>query len=436
MIARDQPDEAARALSRAVCSNHASEVSAVLERHPELKSHLDDPLPDYAFGGTALLAAVHRGNRDMVDVLLRAGADINARSHWWAGSFGVLDHDGDLAPFLIERGATVDAHAAARLGMLDRLEALVSANPAVVHARGGDGQTPLHFASSVAVAGYLIDRGADIDARDIDHESTPAQWMIRDRQEIVRYLVGRGCGTDILMAAALGDAALVSSHLDKAPSTIRTSVSDEFFPKRDPRSGGCIYTWTLGSNKTAHSVARDFGHEAVLELLMERTPPPLKVAVAFELGNAALANRTLAAHPALVSELSDDERRRLPGAAQSNNTTAVRLMLEAGWPVDVADPQGATALHWACWHGNAEMARDILRYKPPLEVSDHEHHGRPLGWTIHGSLYGWHRKTGDYGATLEALLQAGVIHPTASEDFEGSDAVRDVLRRWTQNPPR
>jgi ankyrin repeat protein len=111
-------------------------------------------------------------------------------------------------------------------------------------------------------------------------------------------------------------------------------------------------------------------------------------------------------------------------------------MLDAGWPVDVTDSHGATALHWACWHGNAAMAREILRHNPPLEAADSEHHARPLGWTIHGSLNGWHRKTGDYGATLDALLRAGVAHPTASEDFEGSDAVRDVLRRWTQNPPR
>ena len=75
----------------------------------------------------------------------------------------------------------------------------------MVNARGGDGQTPLHFASTVDIAAYLLDQGADIDARDVDHESTPAQYMIDDRQEIARYLIQRGCKTDILMAAALGD---------------------------------------------------------------------------------------------------------------------------------------------------------------------------------------------------------------------------------------
>src|SRR5213593_4184040 len=144
------------ALASAVKANDATQVDQVLQRHPGLKSRLNDPLPDSPFGGTALLGAVQRTNREMIDVLLRAGADINARSHWWAGGFGVLDDDRGLASFLIERGAIVDANAAARLGMLGKLEELVSANPAVVHARGGDGQTPLHVAASIEVADFLL----------------------------------------------------------------------------------------------------------------------------------------------------------------------------------------------------------------------------------------------------------------------------------------
>ena len=42
-----------------------------------------------------------------------------------------------------------------------------------------------------------------IDARDIDHESTPAQYAVRERPDVARYLASRGCWTDILMAAAL-----------------------------------------------------------------------------------------------------------------------------------------------------------------------------------------------------------------------------------------
>jgi hypothetical protein len=181
--------------------------------------------------------------------------------------------------FLISRSARVDVHAASRLGMMDRLDGLVSADPDLVHARGGDGQTPLHFASSVAVAQYLLEHGAGIDARCIDHESTPAQYMIRDRQPIARYLVERGCATDLLLVAALGDLERVTGHLDANADAVRTSVSDESFPRQDPRSAGSIYNWTLGSGKTAHVVAREFGHEGVFRILMERSPEVLRLAV-------------------------------------------------------------------------------------------------------------------------------------------------------------
>src|SRR5262249_36756015 len=161
--------------------------------------------------------------------------------HWWAGGFGVLDHAADperpawLAPFLIERGAIVDMHAATRLGRLDRMKELVNADPAQVHIRGGDGQTPLHVAPSVEVAAYLLDHGADMEARDVDHESTPVQWMVRDRPGVARFLVSRGAQTDILLAAALGDMDLVNRHLDRDPAVILMAVNDTWFPKRDPR---------------------------------------------------------------------------------------------------------------------------------------------------------------------------------------------------------
>src|SRR5437870_3864110 len=87
----------------------------------------------------------------------------------------------------------------------------------------------------------LLREGAAIDARDSDHESTAAQYMVRDRQEIARSLVARGCRTDILMAAALGDLDRVRQHLEAEPETIRMDVSEEWFPKQDERAGGHIY---------------------------------------------------------------------------------------------------------------------------------------------------------------------------------------------------
>jgi hypothetical protein len=244
--------------------------------------------------------------------------------------FGVLDHAADagrptwLAPFLIERGAIVDMHAATRLGLLDRIKALVSDDPAQVHARGGDGQTPLHVAPNVEIAALLLDHGADIEARDVDHESTPVQWMVRDRPAVARYLVSRGAKTDLLLAAALGDLALVQWHLDADPGAIRMTVNDTWFPKRDPRAGGHIYIWTLRHDMTAHTAARELGHETVLRMLMDRSPAELQLATACELGDEARVRSLLVAHPGIAQALPEGDRRRLADAAHNNNPTAVR----------------------------------------------------------------------------------------------------------------
>jgi ankyrin repeat protein len=427
----------AQLLKDAVVAMDAGRVLDVLKKYPELRAKIDEPMPDYSFGIQALFAAVQRSDRETIDVLLNAGSDINKRTEWWAGGFGVLDDcDPGLVDFLVERGAKLDAHSASRLGRIEKLREFVNADPNVVHARGGDGQTPLHFASTIEIADFLLESGGEMDALAIDHESTPAQYMLRveqkrhypkDRQDVARYLVARGCKTDILIASALGDVELVRRHLERDPNCIRMSVSAEWFPKKNPRSGGPIYLWTLGGGRTAHTVARDFGHEDVFEFLLRHTPEDLKLALACELGDENVFREFLAKTPEAAKNLSEADRRKLPDAAQSNNTKAVRLMLEAGWPVDTPGELGATALHWAGFNGNAEMAREILRFRPQLELRSKEYPGTALSWAVFASGNGFRSDTGDFPGTIRVLLDAGATIPPHVEDLEPSDAVLEML---------
>ena len=420
--------DAFESLASAVKHDDVDAAGDVLNAHPELRGRLNDPAPTLPFDSVLINAAVQQQNLAMIDLLLGSGADINARSGWWAGGFGVLDTcEPDFAPRLIERGAMVDAHSAARLGMFDVLRQLVMTNPDVVRSRGGDGQTPLHFAKTVDIAHFLLEHGADIDVRDIDHESTPAQYMVRDRQEVARFLVEQGCRTDILMAAALGDFNLVRAHLETDPAAISTRVSELYFPRENPRSGGTIYIWTLGGNKTAHLIAREFGHEEIFRFLMDRSPPELLLVQACELGDEATFNAMLAAHPNLVESLSDEDLRKLPEAVVSNNLAAVRLMLAAGWPVTARGDENGTPLHTAAWLGNADMVREILRYNPPVNIRGDRYDMTPLGWALHGSLNSWHKDKGDYAATVELLLDAGAEVPKTIDDVRASEAVRRVL---------
>lgn len=425
----EQASDPIVALAAAVPENDTVRVAKLLQRHPPLKTRLNEAMPGMPFGGTALLSAVRSANRELIDLLLESGADINGRSHWWAGGFGVLDDDHGLATFLIERGAVIDANAAARLGMLDRLQALIGADPAVAHARGGDGQSAprrRHGRGGAVPAGH----GADINARDVDHESTPVQYLVRERTVVARYLVERGATTDILLAAALGDLAGVRRHLEADPGCIRTSVSNAWFPMRDPRAGGTIYIWTLGAHKTAHQVAREFGHLEVERFLLERSPDQLRLALARERGDESQVHAPLQRRPGLARELTDDDRRKLPAAAEMNTAAAVRLMLTPGWPAGALGALGGTALHWAAWHGNAVMVRDLLRHRPALHDVGETYDQPPLGWALHGSVHSWHRENGDNASVVRALLEAGATIPPRSDDRELSGPVRAELERW------
>jgi ankyrin repeat protein len=102
-------------------------------------------------------------------------------------------------------------------------------------------------------------------------------------------------------------------------------------------------------------------------------------------------------------------------------------MLKAGLPVDARGQHNATPLHWAAFHGNCEMVNAILPFNPPLEVTDGDFNGTPLGWAVYGSENGWYAQTGDYAGTVDVLIKAGARLP---EQMGGTDAVREVLRRY------
>src|SRR5688572_7134628 len=202
----DANDPIEQRLHDAFCRSDVAAARGLLEAHPEFRSRINDPV--FGFNSPAIVAFAN--DAAMVELLLEFGADPNRRSEWWAGPFHALySATGGAADRLIAAGAVVDACAAAHLDRRDLLAKLIAGDPARVHERGGDGQMPLHFARSRQVVDLLLDAGADIDARDIDHRATAAEWMLDRRPgagriELAAYLVERGATADIFLAAALG----------------------------------------------------------------------------------------------------------------------------------------------------------------------------------------------------------------------------------------
>jgi ankyrin repeat protein len=391
--------------------------------------------PLFPFDSPALVCFASGNNVALIDVLLEFGADPNRRSDWWAGGFHALHSASEtVAERLLAAGAEPDACAAAHLDQPELLAAILAADPSRVHERGGDGQTPLHFARSRAIVDMLLAAGADPDARDVDHRSSPAEWMLDGRHgagryELARYLVERGASTDIFLAAALGLAARVRSMIEVEPELLDLRTSRGRYGEEPPASFH-IYTWTIGHNLSPFEVAARFDQAETVEAIRSLSTPLDQLLAACALGDAAEANALLERHPDLIDGLTPEHHSTLANAAWSSNARAVSLMLDLGFDPAAPGQDGGSALHCAAWQGAVDCVAVILLHpdgRALIEHRDPTHHATPLGWCCHGSTNCRNRE-GDYPAVAQMLLEAGAV---PGPNFGDATAhVRNVIETW------
>ena len=409
-----------------VHSRDAAGLNSLLQAHPELRETLDDP--HFDFGSTAVIIA--KSDLDVVDVLLKHGADINSRSQWWAGDFHVLEVAWtDLARALIERGAVVTVHAAAEQGWLDWLEAAFQKDPSIVNKRGGDGKTPLHYANDPAVMDWLLECGADLESRDLDHQSTPLQWKIGEyKPDAARELIKRGAIVDVFAAVVLGELDLVGAALERHPHAIRARVNHEGYELTPTADGSHQYVYAFsGAGMSPHQVALEYGYDQIFDYLMERSPLDAQLLAHCAHGNVDAAQRVVRENPEMVSQLQESDQRQLLHAAGTGNAKVVKLMASLGFDLHIRDDDAMTPLHWAAFHGYHEVVALLLEADsdPPLDWLN-GYGGTPLTTCMYGKQHSW-RGGGDHAACVTLLVDAG--SPIKEEWLPMGDQAFDAILR-------
>lgn len=408
----------------------ASAVRRLFERHPELRQQIDAPV--FSFNAPAIVACA--GDLAMVEVLLDFGADPNRRSEWWAGGFHALHSaTGVVVDRLIAAGAIPDACAAAHLDRLDLLTRMIAEDPTRVHERGGDGQTPLHFARSRAVIDQLLAAGADPDARDVDHRSTAAEWMLAGRQgqgryDLARYLVEHGATADIFLAAALGltDHARAMLRANPALLDLRTGQGDY---AEQPPSSYHIYFWTIGNGRSPLDVAAQFQQQDTLDAMLEFASPLQRLHHACLAGDGAHARSLVQTHPGLIESMAVEDHRAITDAAWNGNARAVALMVDLGFDPRTPGHDSGTALHCAAWEGSTDAVTALLRHRDARELvamRDAHYGATPLGWCCHGSRFG--NISHDHAGVARLLLEAGAR--PGPDTREASASVEAVFSAW------
>jgi hypothetical protein len=172
-----------------------------LKRHIAWGTDVLSPLPD---GRTPLQIAAADGREIFVELLLKAGADPEAR--------GADGHDAmetalvngriQVATLLAPRNKPIDANALllvlARHGTRDRFAlAFLLQRGANLNTRGPDGDTPLLIAvrrNDRVFVRLLMDRGADPFVTDASGKSALAVAEELGHQDVVRLLRAQGVG--------------------------------------------------------------------------------------------------------------------------------------------------------------------------------------------------------------------------------------------------
>mgnify|MGYP001036821395 CR=1 FL=1 len=172
-----------------------------LKRHIAWGTDVLSPMPD---GRTPLQIAAADGREIFVKLLLEAGADPEARGADGHNALetALINERIQVATLLVPRRQPIDASALllvlARHGTRDRYAlAFLLQRGADLNARGPDGDTPLLIAArrnDRVFVRHLLDRGADPSVTDAQGKSALAVAEELGHQDVARLLRSQGVG--------------------------------------------------------------------------------------------------------------------------------------------------------------------------------------------------------------------------------------------------
>ncbi|XP_041660982.1 kinase D-interacting substrate of 220 kDa B isoform X3 [Cheilinus undulatus] len=313
-----------------------SALKAHLDRFKEVDGRSDN-------GQTPLMLAAEQGSLEIVQELIRRGANVN------------LD-DVDCWSALIS---------AAKEGHEDVVKELLE-NSAYIEHRDMGGWTALMWAAykgRVDVTNLLLEHGANPNTTGQQYSVYPIIWAAgRGHADIVKILLQNGakvnCSdkygtTPLIWAARKGHFDCVMHLLENG-----ADVDQE------------------GANSmTALIVAVRGGYTEVVKELLKRNP---NVNMTDKDGNTALMIAAKEGYTEIVQDLLDagtyvniPDRSGdtvLIGAVRGGHVEIVRALLHKYADIDIRGQESKTALYWAVEKGNATMVRDILQCNPDTET--------------------------------------------------------------------
>ncbi len=296
-------DDVVQAFLRLVGTGRIDEVRRILAAAPDMVNAVG-PHPFWGGRPQSLHVAIETRRRDLFDLLLDAGADVNGVNdqydHWSPLMVAVGEGREEMRDELLRRGARVGLAEALLLADDARVEVLLRPGATALPADVPNAGSLLNFARTTFAIDRLIDLGVPTDTKD-RWGATPIEVMSRQGprgQPLVRHLIARGVAAAPEEYARLGDRETLAQMIDADPSVARSEAV------------------MMG--------AVDFGHHDLAEWLIARG------------GNVNARTTAASRHTALHS------------AAWNGDLQMVKLLVSAGADTAARDKEhDGTPLDWA-----------------------------------------------------------------------------------------
>jgi len=418
---RDHRDELRNDVATAAMAGDADAVSAHIRRNPDLLREdlppKQRPLLCYAcFSRMISLPEFEPGILSVVSLLLTAGADPNAgyEIEWgneeWRetalyGAAGVLNHAG-MTKLLLEAGADPDDKA---------VQDGTYRGESLYHSCDYPGRNEclrliLESKPSQPALDYCVHRKLDF-----------------EDEEGLRLFLDHGCNPNANRPRTALSHAILRGRSMKILEMLLDAGAD---PNDEDQDGATAYVLARRiANKEASALLENHGARQEFE-------PHDAILIAAAEGDIDQVLQLVETYPDAVTALTELGRQPNDGdalgsagqilhdMARLGHTAGLRALLDLGFDPGLENQYNETPLHWACVAGRPAAAKLLLERGAPLDVVETSHHCVPVEWIYWGSLY-WNEPHGDYAATLEAVLDAGMPLPTR---LEGSPEVLAVLK--------
>ena len=299
-------------------------------------------------GRTPLHVATSKNAVAIVDVLIAAGADINAQEG---------------------KRQETPLHIAARLGHSEAVGALLR-HGADVDERNGDGCSALHIAAedgSAAIVEALLAAGAKLNLRGGEHDSTALGLATRrGHVDVVDALIKHGASLNAADESGCTPLHVAASN-NELPVTEMLLAAGARVDVRDEDGETPLHVAADGNWKN--------GHPAIIETLMRYGAGSIAFTVNGEAPIHLAAQRGHEdATTALLVAGADVNLRTKDGVPAlllaAEHTGVLNVLIEHGAEVTATDSKGRTALHLAAAGSDAGAIDALVAGGADLEVED------------------------------------------------------------------